>query len=494
MNAPRPMIASFDRPRVKAADAGAFLSAPDEELEEVEPEAEIEEDPAALLAGLRPLVSGVDPDQAYVPVDGEPPIATLSDEGGAPIPIDRFYADIVAAAAETMAMLARHRTERRMNERAREEERILQLADAIAASPRWATTLLVWWAGASAAPDPWKLWAPVFTLACLDGDASLATIARALDLLSPGAYRHAEIAAEALAVSPHPDLRRFAEELVASAHPPARAIGVDLLSRVQAISPADLARHMASPSAPIAIRAIRGALRLAAPEPSLFGPLLDAMRSPEPAVAWEAARALALLGQPQPCEEARRDARFAATLGPKLLEIYIALGDASDLPRIEAYLKRAQINAGHLDAVARFGHPRSWAFLLHFLADGDLARDAADALELLFGELTPPEARLNASAWRDAIARGRFDGARRHRAGAPWRPGSLSAECRRGRISRVQCEARIFEIAARAGIRPEVDLSLWSPDADLTLRGFLVQAERADARYDAGSWDTGARR
>lgn len=486
-----PILASFERPSLKAIDPQAFVELAPAPTPEARPQNDAEapdEDVDAILTLARSDGGRVDPDAPYVPPSVEAPLITLAPEGGEPAPLHRFYATIVDDAAETMAMLARHRAERRMNERGREEERILQLVDAIAVCRQWVATLLAWWTKASQSPDPWKIWAPVFTLGCLRGNEALAAIARVIAVLPPDAYRHAEIAAEALALAPHPGLRAFAEELVRSPHAPSRAIGIDVLCRAQALPVEEIARHLADPSPPVAILAIRGVLRLAAPEPALVGPLRKAMTSSVRPIAWEAARALALLGDSHPGHEARSNPRFAAALGPKLLEIFIAMGSAADLPQIEAHLARVEIGAGHLDAVARFGHPKSWAFLVHFLADGDLARDAASALELLFGERTPHATRLNASAWRDAIARGGFDGALRYRRGEPWRPGTLVAECQRGRISRIACEAQIFEIAVRARIRPHVSLSLWSPDADATLRPFLVQVERADASFSHGSW------
>lgn len=499
-----PLQASHDRPRLLVFPRALFTT-PDEEPELLlldDDEALIEDEETPPLDSTDSTDSSPSPaldiqaesESPYTPPDGEAGLVTLAETGGEPILLYQFHADIVERCADTIAMLARHRTERRAGERAGEEARILELTDAIAATDhRCVEALMSWFERSADSPDPWKIWALAFVLGTFDGRDTLDAVAHVLRQLPPQAARKAQLAAEALALSPRPDLRDFAAELARSPLVLPRAVGVDLLGRFNGLSREALMTHLRDPASPVVVAAVRSTLRLATPDPALVPHLIALLDSRERIIAWEASRALALLDRPEPYDDVQSGGGLATVLGDRLIDLLVLYGSSEDLPRIEATLRRAPVTATHLDGVARFGHPRSWAFLVHFLADEDLASDAADALVVLFGPLVEHRRRLDASAWRDALTQARFDPTLRLRGGEPWRPGALVGEHRRGRISARALEGRMDEAAVRARLTMQVDIQRWSPDLTPSLQAFFTAAERADTTYRAGTWDCAVR-
>ena len=429
----------------------------------------------------------VDP---FVPQVSPPPPVVLGD-GGAPLPLRHFYEEVACSSLDWIALLARHRFERRVNERAREESRLLMLGDAFAASEHDCVGVaLRWWQEQVDSPDPWKGWALAFALGTLDGDDIPVAITRALEMLPPHASRHAEIMAQALCVCPHPALAWLAEDLARSAHPVARGVGVDLLSRYQKLSPDQLARHLSDPNPAVLLAAFRGLLTLPRPlPPALLSMLGSWMSYPKPPIAWAASRTLAVAGLADPYHRARSDPRFASLLGPKLVELLVFFGDVSDVPLVEAVIRKGPVTPGLLDAIARFGCPKVWAFLVHYLSDADMAGDAADALELLFGERVARSARLEPEAWREGIKGAKLSQDLRYRFGEPWRPSAMVAEYRRGMIGTSALIGRADEVVVRARLDESLDLSAWLPEAMPRLDAFFAAVARADGRLTPGGWE-----
>ena len=90
-------------------------------------------------------------------------------------PRRELHAEVVAACADNVAMLARHRDERPLWERGENEEALLANVDAVGASGGDCVRLLVeWW---RAAEDPWKAWTATFALGCFEGTDVLEAMA-----------------------------------------------------------------------------------------------------------------------------------------------------------------------------------------------------------------------------------------------------------------------------------------------------------------------------
>ena len=485
--------ASGDRPVSHVVEREPYLGAlPEEgahsakdEVEESDEADETDDD-----AGGPPTPRDLAAVEPFVPHSSAPPPVVL-DEGGEPIPLGRFYDEVARSSLDWIALLSRHRFERRVNERAREEARLLTLADAFAASAHDCVgTALRWWEEHVDSPDPWKAWAIAFALGTLDGDDIPPAIVHALERLPPHAFRHAEVAAQGLSVCPHAGLVPLAEDLSRSAHPVARGVGVDLLSRYQKLSPEELAKHLCDPNPPVLLAAMRGLLRLPRPlPPALLSTLAAWMSYPRPSIAWAATRALAVAGVADPYYRAKSDPGFATLLGPNLVELLVLFGDMSDVPLIEAVTRKGPVTPGLLDAIARFGCPKVWAFLVHYLGDADMAGDAADALELLFGERVARPLRLKPHAWRDAIRSAKLSPELRYRHGQPWQPSAIIDEYGRGMIDTSALLGRADEVIVRARLNDMLDLSAWLPEASPRLDAFFGAVSRADGRLAAGGWE-----
>jgi hypothetical protein len=493
-----PLVAMHDRPRLRVV-----------EREPCEPEAVKAPSPSeAKDGGARDAdedgEAGVDPDEELRrPLDAAPPVrrafdpeaarvpaVRLATKGGEPIPVTEFYARVADSALDTMAMLARHRWERRVRERAEEEARILELCDVFAASAHAnVSSALAWWQDRLESPDPWSTWALAFALGCLDGKDVLRVLRHALEMLPPHASAHAATAAAAIALAPHPNLRELARELARAPHPVARAVGVDVLARLALLTPEEVADHLADANQPVTLAALRAARRLEPCPPNVLRGVTSWLLFPNAAVAWEAVRTLAWLGRSLPYDEVRKKGRLAATLGPRAIDVYVLFGRAADVGGIEEIVAREDVGATHIAAIARFGHPRTWGFFAHYLADNDLADAAASGLELVFGPRVPKRDRRNTAAWRDAIAEGGFAADARYRLGQPWRPGLVAVEHDRGMLSSAELELRFDELAARAGVRAETDLHAWLPDAAGALRAHFEKARAADGTFVHGTWD-----
>jgi hypothetical protein len=464
---------------------------PPEPVDEAPPPLDDDESPPPAPPKLVEDVERFDPDAP------PPPVVRLADEGGESRALRRFHDGVAERALETIGMLARHRTQRRMTEWTIEEGRILACADAVAATgPDCLARTVTFWRASLESPDPWKTWAPCFTLGILDGPRALGAVRDGLRALPPNGVRHATVAAEALAVCPHPDMHALIVDLSRDSHPVARAVGVDLASRAGLLAPEQIAAHLLDTNLPVTIAAIRAAVRCDPPSPALVDLLLLWLRHGEKAVAWEAARAVTILGKADALHDVRAQGELVARLGALgVIELLVMAGEANDVPLVHTLLARIEVNAAHLAAIARLGHPGTWAFLLRYLAQKDFERPASDALATLFGERVPHEARFNSSAWRDAIGAARFDPELRLRRGERWTPSVVAAECTStaALLSREQVEQRLDELVSRTGIRSDVDLSRWSPVSAPALSGYLAKMGGPSRQWPPGGWGSAVR-
>ena len=356
-------IASRERPRAHPIPGAVFTMSPEERSDEDNEDDPFDEDDetpsaegdpagpvdeAAFAAALAALeaealdaLAGGDVNDPLASFSAAtPPPVQLADVGGEAITLARFHTEVVEACVDTMASLARDRALLPARERPRAEARILEQLDAILVTGLGCVDgLFSAWRRSLASPDPWKIWAPVFALGCIEGGESLRAIVASLEALAPDARAYGRVAAEALALAPHADRARFAASLTASAHPIVRAIGVDVRARCGALSPEELVVRLDDASAPVVEAALRAVGRLPGPEPALVEALRRRMRSPDAAVAWHAARVLLLWGHDDPCVVVRGGE--LTELGAQALEIFVLRGDASDLRSMEAWLARA---------------------------------------------------------------------------------------------------------------------------------------------------------
>lgn len=419
-----------------------------------------------------------------MPTPGE---LRLDEAHASPTSREDFAAGIVAGAAETMAMLAEHRFTRPLALRRSREERILKLADAIfATGDRAIGDLLGWWESARDDGSSWAIWPPVFMLGLIDGAEGLIAIERVLGDLRAEESCTVLIAANALAAVPHPGVGALAEDLLDSANPIASAIGLEMLSRHGLLDVERIARHLDASAPEVIAAAVRALVRSEAEPP--IAHVLPLLTHADSEVAWEAARAVTIWCAPDALNALRDGHTLGATLRARAVELFVMAGEAADIAHVEAIVARSTMTSELLDAIGRFGHPLAWSFLLHFLADPELAESAEGALHTLFGPMVSLDDRRRPSAWRETLMDRDLDPTLRYRLGEPWTPEVVARECVIDSSRPQQAvELRLDEIAVRTGVRVNIDLAKWAPDAGAAL---LVTTESAlRTTWKPGTWN-----
>jgi hypothetical protein len=412
-------------------------------------------------AGLSlPTTPPIDPRERELGDAG--PVAIDAERADA-VPVPSHYAGVIADCLERMTMLARHRDQRPLRERKGIEARLVAQVDAIVEAGVSVAELLAFWEEA-AEDDPWVTWAVVFMLGSLEGPTPLAAIGELAHALPEDTDHHALIAADALRAAPHPDREELGRALLRSARPPARAVAVELLSRLGLLG-MQTALDMLDDAHPAPkAAALRAVARLPEPEPALQR-VRACLAHGDPSVAWEAARALTLSGERDAYLDVRDGRPLADKLGSKALEVLVLAGALDDLTTMQRLVRRVPLSAEVLSAVARFGHPAAWAFLVHGLDRPELADDAERALVTLFGPLVTGEHEHNPAAWREALRRTEIPEGTRWRRGQPWSAQVVLAECASGELSRREIELRQDELRARTGRPASADLAAWGSAA-----------------------------
>jgi hypothetical protein len=421
---------------------------------------------------------------------GAPPktVRLAADGRGEPVDVSDYHAGIVEHCADALAMLARHRAVLPLASLAETERRILRLRDAILALRGDALGAVgAWWERAAEADDPWKAWAAVFILGSVGGPAAGDRVRLALERIPDDDDERWETAADALVLIELPDFAAFGDELLSSPCAAPRAVGLDVLSRRAALSADVLRPHLGSPQPQVVASASRAAWRTSAVE-LLTDELVGCLASSSSAAAWEAARALTLAGVRRPYLEIQGGGPLAAVLGARGAELLVMVGQEDDMGPFEALLTGTAMTPALLSAVARFGDVSAWSFLLHHLAEPELAGAAVQALRALFGDLVPEAEATNFAAWKSAIAGAGFNRSLRYRGGRPWRPSTVLEECAAGTLSRAEVERRIDEIAARTGTSLSVDLGRWEADLRQALATLAEDVKRREARSRPGAW------
>jgi hypothetical protein len=409
---------------------------------------------------------------------------------GAAVPFDAFVAEAVSSACDTLAGLARDRALLPMRARAAVEQRILDEVDAVLAFGAAAVAPLATHGAAARDElgDPWAIWGPLFAFGCIEGREALAAIAHIVARLPADDLDGIAVASEALAVAPHPDLGKLAALLGGSRAPAARAVALDLQTRRGGFDPDRLARALDDPNEAV----VHAALRTLTRAPALYADLVPTVRArvrhPSPAVSLAAARLALLWGDRSPYQALRRGDALALTRLPHGLEVFVLAGEDDDLPRIEKHVRRLGPSATVFDALGRFGHARSWAYLGYHLEQEDHAGAAAGALERIFGALVAPEQRTSSGAWKRALTTVELDEGVRYRDGAPWRAERVLAAATSGEHARVATARLLDELRVRArAVRP-LDLAGWSPQPENELASFAAAVAVEVHRLPSGCW------
>jgi len=300
-------------------------------------------------------------------VEPAPPRPTADeiglDEGhAAPTSVEDFAVGIIASAADTMAMLAEHRSTRPLYLRPSREARILTLTDAVfATGERAVADMLGWWESARGTGGPWAIWPPTFLLGLLDGAEGLLALERLIESLGPADAAAVQVAADALAASPHPGVAALAEDLLEAENPVARAIGVEVISRRAGLDGERLTRLLDDQAPALVAACLRALVRVGDARPAIER-VLPHLKHSDLAVAWEAARAVTLWGAPDALYAVRDGQPLGVTLGAQAAELFVMAGEADDIAHIEALLNRSPLTPELLDAIGRFGNPLVWSF------------------------------------------------------------------------------------------------------------------------------------
>jgi hypothetical protein len=509
------LLATRDRPKAQPIEGLLFVTPEDEEDETLEEEDESEDDLDELLARPAPpeadaWLSQADDNTEFEALDEElgaaleeaaaarDPLAVFDAPGalvgvdttqGQPMGLREVRAEWVVASCDTLGSLARDRGFLPMVERPLFEERILAYVDSILCVESECFEPLVASGLASLERgDPWASWGPIFALGCIEGREPLRAMGHIIERLPPGDFDRVGVVSEALAVAPHPDLSQLARALSQSRNPAARAVGLDLYDRRKGPDPERLAAALDDPNAVVVHAALRALLRASQPLVELRPALAARLWHPVSAVSLAAARLLLLWGDRTPYESVRRGDALPLTGLAAMLEIFVMAGERDDLGRMEKMVRRFGPSAKVLDAIARFGHPRTWAYLMHVLGRDDHAEDAAKALETLFGPLVAREERFEGGAWRRALVAARFDEGQRYWRGEPWNAVTLLDVCMSGELSRVATARRVDELRTRCHVYQPVDLVGWSPVPEAQIAS-LREATQADVRRaQVGAW------
>ena len=393
------------------------------------------------------------------PSDTEEWAVVIAEERAAPIPVGAQEQLVVAECLERIAMLGRHRDQRPLRERARIEARLLAQVDALLAAGATVAEVQRFWEDESA-EDPWATWAAVFVLGSTEGASGQSAVLDLLTACAEDEARHGVLAAEALLISPHPERASLGRDLLRSTSPAARGAGIELLSRLGELEASQALLAIEEDQVLVKAAGLRALARRAN-----LGDAVErvrwCLRMPDPRIAWEAARALTLHGYPDAREDLRNGRALGAELGVDAIEILVMAGAPSDLGVLERLVKRLPMSAEVLSAVARFGHPAVWPYLVHGLGRDECAEDAARALETLFGALVDAEEDDAASAWRAALPETPIPPDAHLRRGEAWSAKVVLAECASGALRRREVELRYDELRARGGRVPAGDLAAW---------------------------------
>lgn len=386
-------------------------------------------------------------------------------------------------AADRLLQLTRDRRERPLAERLEGERRMFAQVDALICIGGSSVAELARWHDEVGSPDSGGVL--VFVVACLEGREPVEALANRMGRAESWAQVRAM--AEAFAASPNPHHAPLARALLARGEDGSVAVALLVLALRGEASAADLLAWVRSGGPLTKAAALRGLTRC----PEIQQPpaeVIAELAHDDAAVAWEATRACTRWGSHAAYAELRNGGSLAERLGPKAAEIYVMTGEPDDAERMQRLVSRHPMTPALLDAVARFGLATTWSFLSHYVGDAFLREDAVRALITLFGDVVPEDAQDDPFAWEKAIAALRLDEGRRWRRGRPWSPAWVCEEWAAGTLSARAVEARLDELAGRAGVMTPVALHAWGARPGEELDQVKTKAMDAARSYRAGSW------
>jgi HEAT repeat protein len=391
----------------------------------------------------------------------EPGPVVIDSERGAPVLIRDHYGAVITGCLERMAMLSRLRDERPLYRRAGIEARLLAQVDAVVEARVSVPDLLAFWDDA-ARDDPRVTWAIVFMLGSLAGGTAITGILDLVNGLAADEEEHAILVAEALVAAPHPDRVTLGRDLLRSARPLARTIAVELLSRLGQLGMEPALAALDDQHVAVKAAALRALARMDGHN-AMLPKIRACLGHGDPAVVCEAARTLTLFGATDVYLSVRERGALSEMLGPYAVEILALAGNLDDIAVMETLIRRQSVSAETLSALARFGHPAAWPYLVHALERSELADAAERALVTLFGPLVIDEPEDAAGVWRGILARTEFPAGTRLRKGERWSARAVIAECAGGELSRREVELLHDELRVRTRRRAHDLGAWWSP-------------------------------
>lgn len=411
-----------------------------------------------------------------------------------------YLARVAERCTGNLVVLSRHRMERHLAESSFEERTILRIGDALSLTGSGIYRYLEhFWAEALDLNDAYRAWAMGYACAVLDGSESLAVLGRALCQLPERSPIEAHLAAEALSLVPRPDMEKLVERWMDAGHPVLRSTSIGLQSRMGRFRGEQAVRWLRDPNLAVVETALNALAQLPDLQPATAELVGRWMLLPDRRIAWAAARCLLLHGRTRVYAYFRKHPEFAQTLGPDYLEFLILCGSEQDLGGFPERLHSPSggsipITRGQLDQLGRLGLGSSRRLLLKLLDDRALSADAADALELMFGEHPDRELRTEPDAWQQRFVELHIEDTVRYRAGHPWGPSSLAMELSRGKLSRRGLGLRLTEFRVRLGRSFVGDPNAWDVKLRKQLEADKAVLEEPNPRVRPGSFDCVARR
>ncbi len=365
-------------------------------------------------------------DREAAPLQTQDERVLLDTERATPLSIGTCEQLVVTDCAERVAMLARHRWTRPLSLRGSRERRIADQLCAIGTIPDAVERLRAW---ATATSDPWSWWAATYLL------ARSGAVWEGLPTVQT--WSAARVVAEAA----------FLADVDARALAPGAAL--ECRSLAGDVDDEGIARALSSKVDLEIAGAARATSRVQASAREALTPLLVVhLKTSDEDVFFEVARTLALGGRDDGLRILTGHRELALALGARALELFVMSGRRDDLDHIGEILRARRVTGRDLDALARFGHPEAWAFIAHFLSDGDLAASAEQALCTLFGAVDPSLPRSR-ETWKHIIASLDLDTEVRIRSGRRWSASAAATDLLERDPSAHDVGRRLDELRAR---------------------------------------------
>jgi hypothetical protein len=420
----------------------------------------------------------------------------LDTNEGAPKPLLHELRQWVGPLLDDVRVLGRHRSQRQYAESRTTEVRIIRrLNRLVGAGTQGHPIVRAWWDKQLEGNDPWRAWAISLALGTFEG--GLDELPECLAMLPEDARDEAQLAGEAVALLPAIATATAVRSMASHGHPVVRAAAFVAGARLGRAGWDQFEHVLGKADGPTLVDvALWEAAYLAQKPSAACAELLRRwVGSLDARIAWHAARACLVHGDPAPYQWLMMDGQapsngrpaLAKVLGARSFEVVAMVGRHEDSKAVTRWLRKTPPTPAVLDALARFGNVEIWGYLTAQLADDDLKEPAARALEVLFGPRVPELHRHDPVSWREAIQAMDLDPRKRTRLGVSFSPRVFDREVRLGEASRASLEMRQAELCARHRRLPCRPLHGLAADAEAA----LTQAAQSWNRVGdegAGAW------